>query len=39
MNERSPITEISGVGKVRKENYARIGITNIGQLLSHYPRG
>ena len=39
MNERTSITEISGVGKVRKENYARIGITNIGQLLSHYPRG
>ncbi len=33
------ITAISGVGKVKAEAYARMGVTNIGELLMHYPRG
>ena len=33
------ITAISGVGKVRAEAYARMGVGTIGDLLMHYPRG
>jgi len=33
------ITAISGVGKVKAEAYAKMGVTNIGELLMHYPRG
>ncbi len=33
------ITAINGVGKVKAEAYARMGVTNIGELLLHYPRG
>lgn len=39
MNSRTPITALSGVGKVKAEAYSRLGINNIGNLLSHYPRG
>ena len=33
------IGKLYGVGAVKKEAYARLGIKNIGDLLSHYPRG
>ena len=39
MNAQTPITALNGVGKVKAEAYSRIGVTNIGNLLSHYPRG
>ncbi len=39
MNTQTPISAISGVGKVRQQSYAKMGIQNIGQLLLHYPRG
>ncbi len=34
----SPITVLSGVGKVRADAYARLGIHTLGDLLLHYPR-
>ena len=39
MNTKTPVSSLNGVGKVRKECYAKMGIENIGQLLLHYPRG
>ena len=39
MNTNTPVSDLSGVGKVREQNYAKMGIRNIGQLLLHYPRG
>ena len=38
-NTGTKITAISGVGKVKAEAYAKMGVTNIGELLMHYPRG
>ena len=35
----TPITKLYGVGKVRAEQYARLGISTVGDILSHYPRG
>ncbi|MBQ8431436.1 MAG: ATP-dependent DNA helicase RecG [Clostridia bacterium] len=34
----SPVTLLPGVGRVRAAAYARLGITTLGDLLSHYPR-
>lgn len=34
----SPVTVLSGVGKVRADAYARLGIHTLGDLLLHYPR-
>ncbi len=39
MNLQSPLTELKGVGPKRAAVYAKLGINNIGDLLSHYPRG
>ena len=39
MNTQDSVSTLSGVGKVRAECYAKMGIQNIGQLLLHYPRG
>ncbi len=39
MNTQTPVSALSGVGKVRQQSYAKMGIQNIGQLLLHYPRG
>ncbi len=33
------IGKLYGVGAVKKEAYARLGIHTVGDLLSHYPRG
>ncbi|MBQ8849214.1 MAG: ATP-dependent DNA helicase RecG [Clostridia bacterium] len=33
------IGKLYGVGAVKKEAYARLGIHTVGELLSHYPRG
>ena len=33
------IGKLYGVGTVKKEAYARLGIHTVGELLSHYPRG
>ena len=34
----APVTDISGVGKVRAAALARLGIEQVGDLLLHYPR-
>ncbi len=34
----APVTDISGVGKVRAAALARLGIEKVGDLLIHYPR-
>ena len=34
----SKITVLPGVGKVRAEHYAKLGIETIGDLIAHYPR-
>ncbi len=39
MNSSTSVTALSGVGKVKAEAYSRMGINNVGNLLSHYPRG
>ena len=33
------VSEMSGVGPARAAALAKLGITNVGQLLRHYPRG
>ena len=33
------IGKLYGIGAVKKEAYARLGIITVGDLLSHYPRG
>lgn len=38
MNQNTPITEIKGVGEKAKALYAKIDVTNVGELLAHYPR-
>ena len=35
----TPVTKLYGVGKVRAEKYAKMGIDTVGALLEHYPRG
>ncbi|MBQ2899396.1 MAG: DEAD/DEAH box helicase, partial [Oscillospiraceae bacterium] len=39
MDLSSPLTALKGVGEKREQLYAKLGITNIGELLEHYPRG
>ena len=39
MELSSPLTALKGVGEKRQKVYAKLGITNIGELLEHYPRG
>ncbi len=34
-----PITKLYGVGAVRAQKYAKMGISSVGDLLMHYPRG
>ena len=34
----APVTDISGVGKVRAAALAKLGIEQVGDLLLHYPR-
>lgn len=36
---KDSVSKLRGVGKVKAEAYARMGIENIGHLLEHYPRG
>ncbi len=38
ITRESPITVLSGVGRVRAEHYAKMGIFTLGDLLLHYPR-
>lgn len=38
ITRQSPITVLSGVGKVRAEAYARLGVVTLGDLIQHYPR-
>ena len=33
------IGKLYGIGAVKKEAYARLGVFTVGDLLSHYPRG
>lgn len=39
LNTESSLASIRGVGPKKQQSYARMGITNIGELLMHYPRG
>lgn len=39
INISTPVTELSGVGTARAASLAKLGITNVGQLVRHYPRG
>ncbi len=34
----APVTDLPGVGKVRAAALGRLGINNVGDLLTHYPR-
>ena len=38
MNLNEDIGSLTGVGKVRKEQLAKLGITTIRELLYHFPR-
>lgn len=38
MDMKAPLTVLKGVGEKRKNIYAKLGITNVGELLEHYPR-
>ena len=38
VTKESKITVLPGVGKVRAEHYAKLGIETIGDLITHYPR-
>ncbi len=38
MDMNSPITRLGGVGAKRAENYKKLGITTIGELLEHFPK-
>ena len=35
---KDPVTSLKGVGPAAAANLARLGITNVGALLCHYPR-
>ena len=37
MDLSSPLTSLKGVGEKRQKVYEKLGITNIGELLEHYP--
>ncbi len=38
ITRESPVTVLPGVGRVRAEHYAKMGIYTLGDLLLHYPR-
>ncbi len=38
LDRNSPVTVLSGVGKVRAAAYEKIGIHTLGDLVLHYPR-
>lgn len=38
ITRESPVTVLSGVGKVRAAHYEKLGIRTLGDLVSHYPR-
>src|SRR5687768_13571376 len=38
MNFHSPLTDIKGVGEAQVKKFAVLGISNVGDLLYHYPR-
>ena len=38
MNQYAPITDIKGVGEKAKVLYAKMDVTTVGGLLTHYPR-
>ncbi len=39
INFNSPVTELSGCGKVRADKLKALGIKSVGDLLYHFPRG
>ena len=39
MDLSSPLTSLKGVGEKRQKVYEKLGITSVGELLEHYPRG
>jgi ATP-dependent DNA helicase RecG len=38
VTRESPITVLDGVGRVKAEHYAKMGIYTLGDLILHYPR-
>lgn len=38
MNTRSPLTELKGIGEKTEKLFEKVGVTNVGELLSYYPR-
>ena len=38
ITRESPLTVLPGVGRVKAEHYAKMGIHTLGELLLHYPR-
>ena len=38
MNTLSPLTELKGIGEKTEKLFAKVGVTNVGELLSYYPR-
>ncbi len=38
LNFQSPIKNLRGVGETRAKQLSRLGITNVGELLRHFPR-
>lgn len=38
ITRQSPVTVLSGVGKVRAASYAKLGVFTLGDLIAHYPR-
>lgn len=38
MNLKTPISEISGIGKIKQNYFKKIGIEKIEDLLFHFPR-
>ena len=38
MNTLSPLTELRGIGEKTEKLFAKVGVTNVGELLSYYPR-
>ena len=39
MNIESGISEIKGIGTVKKKRFAKLGIYTVEDLLYYYPRG
>lgn len=38
MNTLSPLTELKGIGEKTEKLFAKVGVTNVKELLSYYPR-